>query len=147
MHFFAIDSDGNEPDGVTIDSVQAAWLRDGLASSTSQWNIVYMHHPPYSSGEHGSSDELQWPYQEWGATVVLAGHDHSYERIVRDGFPYFINGSGGGDLRDWDDIVPGSGVRFCDDHGTMLVEASDDNITFQFISVTGEVIDTYCIAS
>ena len=147
VHFFAIDSDSNEPDGVTVNSIQATWLRDSLASSTSPWKIVYMHHPPYSSGEHGSSDKLQWPYQEWGATAVVAGHDHSYERIVRNGFPYFINGSGGGDLRDWDDIVAGSEVRFCDDHGAMLVEASSDSITFQFISRTGEVIDTYSITS
>jgi len=146
VHFFAIDSDKNEPDGTTEDSAQAMWLKGRLATSTSPWNIVYMHNPPYSSGEHGSSDELQWPYQEWGATTVLAGHDHDYERIIREGFPYFVNGSGGGHLRDWEEVVSGSGVRYCDDHGAMLVEATTDSITFKFISRTGEVIDTYSIS-
>ncbi|MFC1924570.1 metallophosphoesterase [Chloroflexota bacterium] len=146
VHFFAIDSDEHESDGTTKDSVQAMWLKGRLATSTSPWNIVYMHHPPYSSGEHGSLDKLQWPYQEWGATTVLAGHDHDYERIIRDGFPYFVNGSGGGSLRDWEEVVSGSEVRYCDDHGAMLVEATTDSITFKFISRTGEVIDTYSIS-
>ena len=95
MHFFALDSDPREPHGRSIHSEQARWLRERLASSTATWKIVYMHHPPYSSGSHGSVEEMQWPYQEWGATAVLAGHDHVYERIVRDGFPYFVNGLGG----------------------------------------------------
>ena len=27
---------------------------------------------------------MQWPYTAWGATAVLSGHQHSYERINRD---------------------------------------------------------------
>jgi hypothetical protein len=25
---------------------------------------------------------MQWPFAEWGADLVLAGHDHSYERVT-----------------------------------------------------------------
>ncbi len=50
VHFFALDSDEHEPDGVNAGSAQAAWLQQGLAASTSPWNIVYTHYPPYSSG-------------------------------------------------------------------------------------------------
>ena len=60
-----------------------------------------MHHPPFSSGStHGSTLEMQWPYEAWGATAVIAGHDHVYERIIRDdnsdgvNFPYFTIGAG-----------------------------------------------------
>ena len=34
---------------------------------------------------------MRWTFQEWGASVVLSGHDHTYERILMGGFPYFVN--------------------------------------------------------
>jgi tartrate-resistant acid phosphatase type 5 len=38
---------------------------------------------------------MQWPFAAWGATAVLAGHDHDYERLTVGGLPYFVNGLGG----------------------------------------------------
>ena len=95
VHFFALDSDPSEPDGTDVDSTQARWLRAGLDRSTAPWKVVYMHHAPFSSGEHGSTRNMQWPYQSWGADLVLAGHDHHYERIGRDGTVYLGNGLSG----------------------------------------------------
>src|SRR5262245_8735283 len=94
VHFFAIDSDTHEPSGTSSTSTQGNWLRTRLASSTAKWKIVYFHHAAYSSGEHGSSTWMQWPFQQWGATAVLSGHDHAYERVLINGFPYFVNGLG-----------------------------------------------------
>jgi hypothetical protein len=145
VHLFAMDSDFREPDGVTWDSKQAAWLRARLATSRSPWKLVCMHHPPFSSGPHGSTVALQWPYAEWGATAVLAGHDHTYERILRDGFPYFVNGLGGNGIYRFKTAVPGSQIRYNADFGAMLVEASHDAITFQFISRKGMIVDIYSI--
>jgi hypothetical protein len=34
VHFFALDSDSHEPDGVSRQSIQANWLKDHLASSS-----------------------------------------------------------------------------------------------------------------
>jgi glucose/arabinose dehydrogenase len=146
LHFFALDSDSREPDGVGRSSIQAAWLKERLAASTATWKIVYMHHAPYSSGEHGGTDWMRWPFQEWGATVVLSGHDHIYERIVRDGFPYFVNGLGGSPHRYPFDTKPeGSQDRYRNDQGAMLVEASMEKMSFQFINRKGELIDSYII--
>jgi len=141
VHFFALDSDSDEPDGVDRDSVQAAWLQSQLANSKYPWKIVYMHHPPYSSGEHGSANWMQWPFAEWGADVVISGHDHTYERISRDGILYFVNGSGGAGLYRFEGIVEGSQVRYNDDHGAMLVDASGIMMRFQFINRQGMVVD------
>jgi tartrate-resistant acid phosphatase type 5 len=143
VHFFAVDSDSNEPDGVSSKGVQAKWLKSQLAGSTSAWNIVYMHQPPYSSGMHGSIDWARWPYQSWGASAVLGGHDHDYERLIIDGIPYFVNGLGGGDIYYFKNVLDGSKKRYVNDYGAMLVEASPKNITYQFITRNGEVIDTY----
>jgi hypothetical protein len=40
IHLFALDSDTHEPDGVTSDSTQAAWLRSRLSASSAPWKIV-----------------------------------------------------------------------------------------------------------
>jgi glucose/arabinose dehydrogenase len=144
VHFFVLDSDASEPDGNTQSSTQGAWLQAALAASTSPWDIVLLHHPPYSSGAtHGSTPELQWPFQQWGADAVLAGHDHTYERIVLNGFPYFVNGLGGAPIYDFATAVPGSQVRYNTDHGAMLVDATDTNIHLRFVTRSGTIIDSY----
>jgi hypothetical protein len=143
VHFYALDSDSREPDGVGRTSQQAVWLQNQLAVSTSPWNIVYFHHAPYSSGMQGDVDWMQWPFAEWGADVVLSGHDHTYERILRDGITYFVNGLGGYSKYPFFGVVDGSQMRYNQDYGAMLVEASENAIRFQFINRLNEVIDTF----
>jgi tartrate-resistant acid phosphatase type 5 len=143
VHFFALDSDGHEPDGVNAGSEQAAWLQQGLAASTSPWNVVYMHHPPFSSGLHGSIDWMQWPFAAWGADALFAGHDHLYERLNVDGIPYFTDGTGGGSLYNFILPLPQSQFRYNANYGAMLVTASDTEMLFEFYNRVGELIDSY----
>jgi len=146
VHFFAIDSDSDEPDGVSENSVQGQWLQNALSTSTSTWKIVYFHHPPYSSSSnHGSQEYMQWPFKEWGADVVMAGHDHTYERLIIDGFPYFVNGLGGRSKYGFGSPIPGSQVRYNDDYGAMLAESYQDSIVFKFYSRANELIDYYTL--
>ena len=146
VHFFVLDSDKNEPDGVGAESKQAVWLHKGLTDATEPWKLVYFHHAPFSSGdEHGSSKWMQWQFKEWGATAVLAGHEHNYEHVIRDGFHYFVNGLGGDPI--YDDLpkktskkeaVEGSVFRYAAKHGAMLIEASDQKLVFHFFTTSGE---------
>ncbi|RMG65237.1 MAG: T9SS C-terminal target domain-containing protein, partial [Calditrichaeota bacterium] len=146
VHFFCVDSDHHEPDGRTVNSTQAAWLQQAMTAASEPWKIVYMHHPPYSSAKtHGSTPDLQWPYAAWGATAVLAGHDHTYERIHRDGIVYFVNGVGGKSVRSFGSPVQGSQFRYSDDYGAMLVEANPDSIVFRFFNRSGQELDHYTV--
>ena len=143
VHFFALNSDSSEPDGVGRSSEQAAWFQSRIADSTSPWKIVFFHHAPYSSGRHGPVDWMQWPFAEWGVDIVLSGHDHTYERITRDGIPYFVNGLGGQTRYDFGNEIEGSQVRYNDDYGAMLVEANENMVLLKFINRQDEVIDMY----
>lgn len=143
VHFFALDSDSREPDGVGRSSMQAEWLQSKLAASTARWKVVYMHQPPYSSAGDGSIDWIQWPFEAWGASVVIGGHSHVYERIEIDSYTYLVNGLGGGAIYGFDESIPGSQVRFNQDYGALRVEASQEQIKFQFITRGGEVVDTW----
>jgi hypothetical protein len=141
IHFFVIDSDKHEPDGFTETSKQGQWLKNALADSDSPFNIVYFHHSPYSSGNEGSSTHMRWPFKEWGADLVLAGHDHVYERLSEDGLTYIVNGAGARPA-DFEDTISGSIVRNNSDAGALLIQANDFALTLQYQVLSGRVVDT-----
>jgi predicted phosphodiesterase len=141
-HFFVVNSDPIEPDGNTGTSAQAMWLKNKLAQSTSRFKIVYFHHPPYSSGQHGNNTDMLWKFKEWGVNVVLCGHEHNYERLVDNtGMTYFVNGLGGKDWRDFATVVPESRFRFTANYGAMLVTSYTDSINFKFIAYPDSIKD------
>lgn len=141
VQLFALDSDPNEPDGTSADSVQGHWLEQRLRASAVPWKVVYFHHPPYSSGPHGSTLGMRWPFRDWGASVVYSGHDHTYERFDISGFPYIVNGVGGNDLYQLVDPVLGSVVRHADVHGLVLVTVSPTELVSRFLDSRGEQLD------
>ncbi len=142
IHFFVLDSDGREPDGNARNSAQGQWFSATLAASTSRWNIVSFHHPAYSSAAHGNSAWMQWPFAAMGANAVLNGHDHAYERLDH-GIPYFVNGAGGQVLYPFGAPTSGSVFRYNADYGAMLIEATDCEIVWRFITRANLTIDTY----
>lgn len=83
------------------EAAQTRWLRDTLAADSppTTWTVVALHHPPYSAGEHGSTADVQerWSplFAEFDVPLVLAGHDHDYQRSVPvDGVTYVVSGAG-----------------------------------------------------
>ena len=146
VHLFALDSDPSEPDGNTPDSVQARWLHQALALSTAPWKIVYMHHAPYSSGPHGGTVAMRWPYKTWGVDLVLAGHDHDYERIDVEGLTYLVNGLGGAVFYPIGKPVEGSIARFNTTAGALFLEADETSLRARFQTVDGRKIDELTLA-
>jgi hypothetical protein len=145
VHFFVLNSNPFESDGIRATSRQARWLREQMAASTSPWKVVYFHHAAYSSGSHGSDEALRWPFKEWGASLVLAGHDHHYERLIVDGLTYCVNGLGGRSLYGLTTPVEGSQVRFNADYGAQLFDASADSLRLQFYTRAGQLIDSFTL--
>lgn len=152
VHFFVLNSNKQEPAGVSATSTQANWLKGKLAASTSPWQVVFFHHAPYSSGsEHGSTTYMQWPFEAWGADAVLSGHDHDYERIVKDvngdgvKAPYFVSGLGGKSRRSFGTTVAGSAKRYSDGFGALFVTATSTSMKFEFRKTGGTLIDSYSI--
>jgi hypothetical protein len=153
VHFFVlngIDLPAPEPDGLDALSVQAQWLRNQMGVSASTWNVVVLHKPPYSSGtKHGPAEYIQWPFAQWGADVVFSGHEHNYERILRDGIVYFVNGLGGDGMYPFGTPTEGSAFRYNASHGAQRVTVTDQSMTFAFYSIDngGTLQDTYAITT
>jgi hypothetical protein len=142
VSFYALNSN-------YMDKKQLAWFEEKLKGDTSEWKVVFFHHPPYSSGgKHGSEVELREVVEplfiRYGVNLVLAGHEHFYERIKpQKGIYYFISGAGG-KLRKGD-VKKGSPLTakaFDRDMSFMLVEMTKEDMHFQVISRTGETVDS-----
>jgi hypothetical protein len=143
VHFFVLNSDPREPDGRSAQSIQAQWLKTGLAASEQPWNLVVMHHTPYTSSfKRNPDEEIQWPFADWGASAVLSGHDHLYERLEADGIPYLVNGAGGKDLYRFGRAEPESIVRYNQDYGAMRVQADETCLNFTFYNRQNKLIDS-----
>jgi hypothetical protein len=142
VRFFALES-------TYMDQEQLKWLESELQSSKEKWKICYFHHPLYSSARtHGSTlklrEVLEPLFIKYNVSLVLSGHDHTYERIKpQNGIAYFVEGASGqlreGDLRK---DSPLTAFGNDTDQSFMLMEIDGDTLTFNTISRTGAVIDS-----
>jgi hypothetical protein len=122
---------------------ELAWLEEALAASTARWKVALLHHPPYSSGKHGSQlkvrEALQPMFTEFGVDVAFSGHDHHYERTFpQDGVTWIVSGAGAKRTRvgrsDFTAHAE-STLQF------MLVEVAGDTMDIRAITTDGTVID------
>lgn len=147
VRVFVLDSNPQEPDGTTAESRQGRWLRERLSESRETFDIVVVHHPPYSSGaKHGSAHGMRWPFAQWGADAVISGHDHIYERVIQNGIVYFVNGLGGAERYDLATPVEGSALRYSGNFGAQKVSVSTQAMVFEFYAVDGTLIDRVEVA-
>jgi predicted phosphodiesterase len=136
-----------------MDKRQIDWLENELSNDNSKWKIAFFHHPLYSSGEqHGSNKSLRKVIEpifiKNKVDVVLAGHEHFYERVKpQNGIYYFISGAAG-KLRkgDIDRKSPFLAKGFDSDLSFMLFEIWKNELYFQVISRTGQTVDSGIIA-
>ncbi len=83
---------------------QLAWLETELQRPF-RYKFVFLHEPLFPAVYlHGldrhkeARDRLHRLFVQTGVSLVVAGHDHLYDRRVRDGITYVIAGGGGGQL-------------------------------------------------
>jgi predicted phosphodiesterase len=140
VRFFVLESSYPVPE-------QIKWLEDELKKSSSKWKIAYFHHPLYSSGDRHGSDlrlraTLEPLFVKYNVSVVLQGHDHFYERIKpQNGISYFVVGAGG-KLRDGRNRSAITAAGFDSDLTFMGAEIIDDQMYFNVISRTGQLVDS-----
>ena len=130
---------------------QERWLRADLAASSSPCTLAYWHHPRFSSGRtHGSSTSVAPLWQalyDAGADVVLAGHEHNYERFAPldpaggvdpgRGIRSFVVGTGGRSHYAFGAPLPGSEVRHDDTYGVLQLTLWPGRFGWEFVAVAG----------
>lgn len=135
-------------------SPQHDWLVDELAAHPGRHVVAWMHHPRWASGHRGSNEFVQPLFAalaDGGADVVLAGHEHHYERFTPvdaggaptpDGMRSFVVGTGGFALYALaDDPLPTTEARSNEDFGVLVLDLGPDGYAWEFVAVGGEVTD------
>jgi acid phosphatase type 7 len=103
-HLIALDSERD----IGPTGAQVAWLRADLAATSASCVLAYWHRPRFSAGNYSDAVEYR-PFWDAlyaaNADVVLAGHDHNYQRFVpldpagaadpSRGIRQFVVGTGG----------------------------------------------------
>jgi acid phosphatase type 7 len=164
VHFVSLDSScalGMASADRCSLAAQKKWLEQDLASSDAPWKVVFLHYPPWSSGEHGSSPlthrEFTPLFEKHGVDLVLTGHDHHYERSYpmkgkavgpsgERNPTYLVVGGGGAALRPFKTGKPSwTAVRNDRDHGYLDVKVEEGTLTAQALTPSGQVIDSFTL--
>ncbi|MFN2469689.1 MAG: PA14 domain-containing protein [Gaiellaceae bacterium] len=150
-HLIALNSMCHLVGGCGAGSPQELWLRSDLLAHPAKCTVAYWHHPRWSSGAHGSGTAVQGLWQalyDGGADLVLAGHDHLYERFARqnafgaldltNGIRAFVVGTGGKSLYGSPSRQPNSEALEHKTYGILKLTLHPEAYTWEFVPEAGK---------
>jgi hypothetical protein len=143
VHFVSLDSNSRN----SLKLSQLFWLIKDLILNKKPFTVVYFHHPPFSSGNHGSARYLRWIwgfiFEFFDVDIVFNGHDHCYERGKVKSVNYVVTGGGGAPLYDvghsWWTVYSEKTFHYC------LVTVDQEELSFEAKKPDGTVIDFFTI--
>jgi hypothetical protein len=140
--------------GCATSSPQEAWLRRDLSEHPNACILAYGHHALFSSGvfkSHAIHPELKQLWQDLYAAhadLMLAGHEHSYERFAPQdpdgradpdhGIREIVVGTGGRSHDMLGFAIPNSEVRNTDTYGVLKLTLAPQGYTWEFIPEEGK---------
>ncbi|HYX88851.1 MAG TPA: Ig-like domain-containing protein, partial [Gaiellaceae bacterium] len=153
-HLIALNSNCASVGGCGVGSAQETWLKNDLAAHTNRCTLAYWHHPRFSSGGNGNDSTYQQFWQDLydaNADVVLAGHDHDYERFAPQtptgtadparGLREFVVGMGGEDFSGFFTIRANSEVRQNTIFGVLKLTLHSTSYDWQFLPEAGKTFN------
>jgi 3',5'-cyclic AMP phosphodiesterase CpdA len=151
----ALNSECTDVGGCGAGSPQLDWLQAELAEHNPRCTLAYWHIPRFSSGQHGDHNAYRTLWRTLiaaGVDLVLAGHDHNYERLApmnadgkidhSTGIRSFIVGTGGRNLRPVTSRRPGSEMVIDDRFGFLELRLGSSGYRWEFVGVDGKALDS-----
>jgi hypothetical protein len=140
--------------GCAEGSPEEIWLKADLAEHADACILAYGHHALFSSGvlrSHAVHPELKALWQDLYAAhadLVLAGHEHSYERFApqdpeghadaQHGIREIVVGTGGRSHGFLGSATPNSELRNWDTFGVLKLSLSAASYTWEFVPEAGK---------
>jgi hypothetical protein len=146
--------ESKELGGCAEGSPEETWLKQDLAEHPAACTLAYGHHALFSSGlfaKHAEHPELRAFWQDLydaHADLVLAGHEHSYERFApqnpqgnpdpEHGIREIVVGTGGRSHTPLGYAKPNSEIRDDKTYGVLKLTLSPGKYRWEFIPVPGK---------
>lgn len=134
-------------------SAQVEWVRQQLQDDPTRCALAVVHHPFDSSGPNGPSPWLRGLWEllhSLGADVVVAGHDHLYERFApvdasqrsdpAKGIRQFTVGTGGAALSNRARAAANSELLISS-YGLLRLRLEPALYEWEFLDTNGAVLD------
>ncbi len=130
-----------------------AWLEGQLtrarAEGPDDFVLVVLHWGMHSSGPHGENSSLRAAgladlFRRHRVDLVVAGHDHVYERGEERGLRYMVTGGSGAPLYKHATTRPYTQV-FARQHHYVRVDVERDTLSFVALRPDGSVLDRFTI--
>jgi hypothetical protein len=149
-HLIALNSNCGHAGGCSSSTPQGQWLAADLAAHSNYCTLAYWHIPLFSSGGRAASNTRSiWrTLYEHDVDVVLAGHDHIYERFAPQtadgvldtarGIREFIVGSGGANHTSITVVAANSEVRNSDTYGVLKLTLHPTSYDWEFVPEVGK---------
>jgi hypothetical protein len=134
-------------------SPEEVWLREDLAAHADACIVAYGHHSLFSSGilpSHATHPELRAFWKDLyhaHADLILAGHEHSYERFApqnpdgqldeKNGIRQIVVGTGGKSHTPLGFAAANSEVRNSDTFGVLRLTLSEKSYKWEFVPQAG----------
>lgn len=148
---YALNSNCSQAGGCQAGSPQETWLKNDLAANPKKCVLAYYHHPLHTSGSRASESKVQDLYKALytaGADVILAGHEHNYERFAPQdvsakadprGIREFVVGTGGRNFTKFVSIAPNSEARNDNTFGVLKMTLHATSYTWEFLPIAGSL--------
>ncbi|NNF55066.1 MAG: DNRLRE domain-containing protein [Acidimicrobiales bacterium] len=155
-HLISLNSNCSKIGGCGPGSPQEQWLRADLAANPTACSVAYWHDPRWSSGAaHGSNTAtaaLVDALYENGVDLILAGHDHHYERFAPQapdgtadpqyGIREFVVGTGGRSVRALGPIEANSEFQWATEFGILELTLGTGSYDWAFLTESGATPDS-----
>src|SRR3954451_1480033 len=149
-HLIALNTNCSSAGGCSASSPQGKWLTTDLAAHRNQCLLAYWHIPLFSSG--GRANNNSRPFWDAlyaaNADVILAAHDHTYERFAPQtpagaldrttGIREFIVGTGGANHTSLAARAASSELFEEKTFGVLEMTLYPDHYTWQFVPEAGK---------
>ena len=126
-------------------SPQERWLRSRL-DKPGTCRIAFWHRPRHNAGgHHGDAGDMApiWDALRGKATIVLAGHEHSMQRLRPiDGITSFVSGAGGHGLYDLRRDDPRLAFGNDRTYGALRLTLRRGEARYAYVSQAGRVLDS-----
>jgi len=155
-HIVALNTNcyAKELGGCGEGSPEETWLKEDLAAHPNSCIVAYGHHALFSSGlsrKHAVHPELKQLWQDLYAAhadLILAGHEHSYERFAPQdpggkadathGIREIVVGTGGRSHDPLGFATTNSELRNTDTFGVLRLTLTRERYTWEFIPEEGK---------